>query len=502
MYSRSPALLSWSSGRLGPYAGAAARAGASLLHPFVVFQARPCSGTPGLRPYVLRPARLAGRGGAAGAAGPVDRCALAERGWWARRSGTAVLAWPGPPVGCWRSVAAARHRRVGRGAAATGWCRRPGVRTGCSFRVTLHRGSPGEVPGLRLLPAVPARGLRPGQARWPPWSASGSRPAELLSASGAAPTTPSGRLKLDQVWEALVHGRRPRARRLVTDLGLAPARSPAAARPGGAAAADRVLLANFAYLMAATHTTWCARGRSRLVGDRRLEDHSDPTDQRGHRRAPGVRGAFPAETDEDQHELRGDLRRRPIGYVERVCSVMTPSTAGGRPAPPVRRDLPRADDGRSRTSPAGGGDRGGLRSADPPWPGPAARRLRLAAVGLDRRQRPLRRAGPPLPRRSASSPPSTAGLPPTRRSAPRILVEELGLEGLLDTPVRQLSLGERMRGEVRRAAAPPPPAGAGRADDRSRHDQQGAVAAVPRRGAGPLGDDPAALTTQATWATS
>jgi ABC-2 type transport system ATP-binding protein len=54
------------------------------------------------------------------------------------------------------------------------------------------------------------------------------------------------------------------------------------------------------------------------------------------------------------------------------------------------------------------------------------------------------------------------------------LVDHLGLADLLDTPVRQLSLGERMRGEVAAAlVGPPPPAtGTGRAGHRSGHDQQ------------------------------
>ena len=74
---------------------------------------------------------------------------------------------------------------------------------------------------------------------------------------------------------------------------------------------------------------------------------------------------------------------------------------------------------------AGPRDRGGLRPAEPAVVGPAA-----AAT------------------RSRSWPPSTASTrqrPATRTAE---LVDGLELGDLLDTPVRQLSLGERMRGEV------------------------------------------------------
>ena len=62
------------------------------------------------------------------------------------------------------------------------------------------------------------------------------------------------------------------------------------------------------------------------------------------------------------------------------------------------------------------------------------------------------------------------------------LVDLLGMGLLLATPVRQLSLGQRMRGELTaRAAARPGAGGARRAHDRPRRRDQAGGARLPRR---------------------
>ena len=83
--------------------------------------------------------------------------------------------------------------------------------------------------------------------------------------------------------------------------------------------------------------------------------------------------------------------------------------------------------------------------------------------------------------------------PEAARERTARLVDGLGIADQLDTPVRQLSLGERMRGEVAAALVhsprllvlDEPTIGLG-------HDQQGAAAALPDHRAGRAGHHPAA----------
>ena len=133
---------------------------------------------------------------------------------------------------------------------------------------------------------------------------------------------------------------------------------------------------------------------------------------------------------------------------------------------------------RERTH-AGPPDRRGLRPAQPAVVGPAAARVVPAA----RRDPPAADAGL-----------ASRGWP----SASQLLE----MEPFLDTPVRQLSLGQRMRGEVDGgAAALPRAAGPGRADDRPGRPEQGAAARLPGAASAPSAAPPC-CSPPTTWPTS
>ena len=104
--------------------------------------------------------------------------------------------------------------------------------------------------------------------------------------------------------------------------------------------------------------------------------------------------------------------------------------------------------------------------------------------------------------RSASWPPSTRSTRPRKRSRTAELVEQLELGGFLVRPVRQLSLGQRMRAEVAAALLHSPAAGdPRRADHRPRRAVQAAAAGVPRSPSA-ASTAPRCCSPPTTWATS